>query len=86
MTKEQITSILILSGILAFVESDDDFHEAIAKVLGEEGIKLVQALTEEAVKVDAWAVDNREQYCEMIASLIKEQAEKTKCILSSTQN
>lgn len=86
MTKEQITSILILSGILAFVESDDDFHEAIAKVLGEEGIKLVQALTEEADKVDAWAADNREQYCEMIASLIKEQAEKTKCILSSTQN
>lgn len=86
MTKEQIKSILILSGILAFVESDDDFHEAIAKVLGEEGIKLVQSLTEEADKVDAWAVDNKEQYCEMIASLIKEQAEKTKCILSSTQN
>lgn len=86
MTKEQITSILILSGILVFVESDDDFHEAIAKVLGEEGIKLVQSLTEEADKVDAWAVDNKEQYCEMIASLIKEQAEKTKCILSSTQN
>lgn len=86
MTKEQIESILILSGILAFVESDDDFHKAIAKVLGEEGIKLVQALAEEADKVDAWAVDNKEQYCEMIASLIKEQAEKIKCILSSTQN
>jgi len=86
MTKEQITSILILSGILVFVESDDDFHEAIAEVLGEEGVKLVQSLTEAADKVDAWAVDNKEQYCEMIASLIKEQAEKTKCILLSTQN
>lgn len=86
MTKEQIESILILTGILAFVESDDDFHKAIAKVLGEEGVKLVQALAEEADKVDTWAVDNKEQYCEMIASLIKEQAEKTKCILSSTQN
>jgi ABC-type nitrate/sulfonate/bicarbonate transport system substrate-binding protein len=86
MTKEQIESILILSGILAFVESKDDFYKAIVKVLGKEGIKLVQALVEEADKVDAWAVDNKEQYCEMIASLIKEQAEKTKCILSSTQN
>lgn len=86
MNKYQIENILILSGILVFVESDDDFHEAIAKVLGEEGVKLVQSLTEAADKVDAWAVDNKEQYCEMIASLIKEQAEKTKCILLSTQN
>lgn len=86
MNKYQIENILILSGILVFVESDDDFHEAIAKVLGEEGVKLVQSLTEAADKVDAWAVDNKEQYCEMIASLIKEQAEKTKCILLPTQN
>lgn len=86
MNKEQIESIVILSGILAFVGSDDDFHKAITKVLGEEGVKMVQAIAEEADKVDAWAVDNKEQYCEMIASLIKEQAEKTKCILSSTQN
>ena len=86
MTKEQIESILILSGILAFVESSGDFYKGITKALGEEGVKLVQALAEEADKVDAWAVDNKEQYCEMIASLIKEQAEKTKCTLSSTQN
>ena len=86
MTKEQIESILILSGILAFVESDDDFHKAIVKVIGEEGVKLVQSLAEEVEKADAWAVDNKEQYCDMIASLIKEQAERTKCILLSTQN
>lgn len=86
MTKEQIESILILSGILTFVKSNGDFHKAITEVLGEEGVKLVQSIAEEAAKADAWAVDNKEQYCEMIASLIKEQAGRTKCILSSTQN
>lgn len=86
MTKEQIQSILILSGLLSFVESDGDFHKAIARILGEEGIALVNNLAEVADDVDKWAIDNKETYCEMVVDLIKEQAEKVKCSLLSTHN
>ena len=86
MNKEQIQSILILSGLLRFVESDDDYHKAIVRILGEEGIALVNNLAEVADAVDKWAIDNKETYCEMVVDLIKEQAEKVKCSLSSTHN
>lgn len=86
MTKEQIQSILILSGLLSFVESDGDFHKAIVRILGEEGAILVNNLAEVADAVDKWAIDNEEAFCEMIVDLIKEQAEKVKCSLLSTHN
>ena len=86
MNKEQIQSILILSGLLNFVESDNDFHKSIARILGKEGIALVNNLAEVADAVDKWAIDNKEAYCEMIVDLIKEQAEKVKCSLLSTHN
>ena len=86
MTKEQIQSILILSGLLSFVESDNDFHKSIARILGKEGATLVNNLAEVADAVDKWAIDNKEEFCEMIVDLIKEQAEKVKCSLLSTHN
>ena len=86
MNKEQIQSILILSGLLSFVESDGDFHKSIARILGEEGVTLVNDLAEVADNVDKWAIDNKEAYCEMIVDLIKEQSEKVKCSLLSTHN
>lgn len=86
MTKEQIQSILTLYGLLSFVASVGDFHKSIARILGKEGATLVNNLTEVADTLDKWAIDNEEEFCEMIVDLIKEQAEKVKCSLLSTHN
>ena len=86
MTKEQIQSILILSGLLSFVASDGDFHKSIARILGKEGATLVNNLAIEVADTVEWAIDSEEEFCEMIVDLIKEQAEKVKCSLLSTHN
>lgn len=86
MTKEQIQSILILTGLLSFAGSTNDFHKTIVRILGEEGATLVNNLAEVADAVDKWAIDNEEEFCEMVVDLIKEQAEKVKCSLLSTHN
>ena len=86
MTKEQIQSILILLGLLSFVESDDDLYKGTVRILEEEGVTLANDLAEVAVAVDKWAIDNNEACCEMIVDLIKEQSEKVKCYLLSTHN
>ena len=86
MNKEQIQSILILLGLLSFVESDGDLYKGTVRILEEEGVTLANDLAEVAVAVDKWAIDNNEAFCEMIVDLIKEQSEKVKCSLLSTHN